>query len=88
VIECAPTESDEVVKVAAPLEIVPDPSVVPPSLEVTEPDGDALVTVATRVTLAPNVEVTGDKDNVVVELAWLTVWVVDPELPALFVSPL
>jgi hypothetical protein len=51
VIECAPTASDEVVKVATRLESVPNPSVVVPSRKFTLPVGvpDAALTVAVKV---------------------------------------
>ena len=50
---CEPNVSEDVLKVAMPLDSVPVPSVVAPSLKVTEPvgvpaPGDATVTVAVK----------------------------------------
>ena len=51
------------------------PSVVPPSVNVTDPVAAEGVTVAVNVTAALNVEGLADEANVTVEFALLTVWV-------------
>src|SRR2546422_1036361 len=76
--------SEEVVKVALALASAPVPSVVAPSLNVTVPvrvpaPGETALTVAVKVTDWPNTEGLAEEATVVVELAWLTVWVAGVE---------
>jgi hypothetical protein len=72
VIECEATDSEEVANVAFPLEIVPVPSVVVPSLNVTVPVAADGVTVAVNVTAAPKVVGLLEEDSAteVLVLAW------------------
>jgi hypothetical protein len=73
VIECVPTPSELVARVATPLLIVPVPRDVVPSWKVTvpvAPDGR----VAVKVTLAPNVDGFGEERRVTVGVAKLTTW--------------
>ena len=65
VIECVPTASELVVRVATPLLIVPVPRDVVPSWKVTGPVAPG-VTVAVRVTLAPNVDGFSEETRVTV----------------------
>jgi hypothetical protein len=77
VIECDPTESDEVLKVATPEALTfPDPRVVPPSLNVTVPvlvpaPGATAATVAVKVIELP-MQPPPLEVNAVVVLALLT----------------
>ena len=68
-IGCDPAANADVLYVAVPLLIVPVPSVVPPSANVTIPVVVAGVTVAVNVADEPNV--VGFADEVSVVLAWL-----------------
>ena len=74
---CVATDNADVVYVAVPLERVPVPSVAAPSLKVTVPVGvpdvDG-VTVAVKVTDAPNVDGFKLDDTDVVVDALLTTW--------------
>ena len=88
-IGCAPTASDELVKVAVEPEIVAAPNVVEPSLKVTEPDGEEPPeSVAVRVTDCPS---GGDSEELESETdsdALPTVTVMALEVaPALWLSP-
>jgi hypothetical protein len=74
-IECDPTTSVEVLKVALPLLIVPVPSIVLPSLNVTVPVAAEGETVAVNVTEDPNTDGFEDEVTVVVLLALFTVCV-------------
>src|SRR2546427_3472944 len=81
------TERAAVLNVAWPPLSVPGPSVVAPSLKVTVPvgvpaPGETALTVAVRVTDWPNTEELVEEATVVVELAWLTVWVTVAEVLA------
>jgi hypothetical protein len=88
VIECDPTASVEVLKVACPLLIVPVPSVVLPSLNVTVPVAVAGVTVAVNVTEEAYVDGFADEARATVVLTLLTVCVsTDDVLLLSFVSP-
>ena len=71
--ECDPTDSDEVVKLAWPVAIVSVPNTVEPSLNVTVPVGTPLLggfefTVAVSVTVCPNTDGFAD-DVTVVDVA-------------------
>jgi hypothetical protein len=74
VIECAPADKADVLKVARPLLSVPVPSVVLPSLNVTVPVAAEGVTVAVNVTEVPAVDGFAD-DASATDDACLTVWV-------------
>jgi hypothetical protein len=88
VIECAVTESVEVLNVAFPLLSVPVPSVVVPSLNVTVPVAAVGDKVAVNVTEVWYVDGFSDDVSVVVVLALFTVWAsVDEVLVLSFVSP-
>jgi hypothetical protein len=93
---CEPTASPEVEKVAvvtpALVATVPVPIKVAPSEKVTVPlgvpePGALMLTVAVNVTSSPLTEELGLPVTVVVVAAWLTVWAVEPELPAMLLSP-
>jgi hypothetical protein len=87
-IECAPTASVEVLKIACPLLSVPVPSVALPSLNVTVPVATEGDTVAVNVTKEPNADGFADEARVVVVFALLTVCVNADEVPVLsFASP-
>ena len=62
-IECEPTASEDVENVAVPLDNVPVPSVVDPSLKVTVPVADEGDTVAVKVTDAPGGGLASDADT-------------------------
>jgi hypothetical protein len=87
--ECADTESDVVANVATPLLIVPVPSAVDPSWNVTVPvavEGDI---VAVKVTDWPKADGFSEEVRVVVVGAWLMTWLkVADVLTASLVSPL
>ena len=74
------------------VETVPVPIGVTPSENVTVPlgvpePGALTLTVAVKVTASPLTEELGLPVSVVVVAAWLTVWAVEPELPAKLLSP-
>ena len=71
---CVPPVRLDVLYVAVVPLIVPVPSVVLPSLNVTVPVAP-LVTVAVNVTLLPNVLGLAELPRLVVELAVVTTWV-------------
>jgi len=73
--ECDPAVSIEVLKVAFPLLIVPVPSAVLPSLNVTVPGAAEGETVAVNVTDEPYVEGLFDEANETVVFAFFTVCV-------------
>jgi hypothetical protein len=71
-----------------PLLIVPVPSVVLPSLNVTVPVAVAGVTVAVKVTIDPYADGFADEVSLAVVLTWFTVCVSAEEVMALsFVFP-
>jgi hypothetical protein len=82
VIECVPTASELIASVAIPLLIVPVPSVVAPSWNVTVPVAPD-VTVAVRVTLAPNVDGLSEEARATVLDARFTTWDTGVELAGL-----
>jgi hypothetical protein len=71
--ECDPSASVEVLKVALPPLTAPVPSIVLPSLNVTVPVAVDGVIVAVKVTDEPNAEGFADDASAVVEFALLTV---------------
>jgi hypothetical protein len=75
VIECDPSASVEVLKVAIPLLRVPVPNVVLPSLKVTVPVAAEGETVAVKVTETPAADGFDDEVRVTVVVALFTVWV-------------
>ncbi len=88
VIECDPTANAAVLYVALPLLIVPVPSVVLPSVNVTVPVAVEGETVAVNVTDEPYVDGFADEANITVVLALFTVWVNTEDVLLLsFVSP-
>jgi len=88
VIECVPPVSVEMLKVAFPLPIVPVPSVVLPSRNVTVPVAVEGETVAVNVTAEPYVDGFNDDATVMVVLTLFTVCVnTDDVLLLSFVSP-
>ncbi len=80
-----PAESADVVYVATPPEIVPVPSVVPLSLNVTVPVAFDGVTVAVTVTDAFSVEGFAEDARATEEEALLTVWLRADDVEALYV---
>ena len=85
VIEWTPAARVEVVNVAVPLVRVAVPRLAAPSRKVTVPvgvpaPGATALTVAVKVTDWPNVDGLVEEATVVVELAWLTVWVIDADV--------
>ena len=85
VIECEPAVSVEVMRVAAPPDMVLVASGVAPSLKVTVPvgvpdPGDTALTVAVKVTGWPNTEGVREVARAVVELALVTVCVTVEEV--------
>ena len=85
---CEPVDNDETVRVATPDEIVPVPSVVVPSLNVTTPEGADPVTVAVNTVAPPKVVGFVPDVRAVVEFDLVIVCVkADEVLVTLFVSP-
>ena len=87
VIACVPVVSDDVENVATPLTSGTEPSVVVPSMKVTEPvgvgppvDGGAGLMVAVKVTAWPMLEGFAEEVRVVVVLACWTVCVIAVEV--------
>jgi hypothetical protein len=83
-IECVPTVSDDVVKLAVPLESVTVPRTVEPSLKVTVPvgtplPGDTEVIVAVMATAQPDAEGFIEELTELVVAACFTVWVRMPD---------
>jgi hypothetical protein len=70
----------DVLKVAAPLLIVPVPSVVVPSLKVTVPVAVEGETVAVNVTDEPYADGFADEARVIVVFALFTTWVSTAEV--------
>jgi hypothetical protein len=88
VIEWDPTARVDVVNVAFALAIVPVPSVVVPSLNVTVPVAAEGEMVAVKVTDEPKVDGLADEANVSVVFALFTVWVSAEDVLGLrFASP-
>jgi len=73
VIECDPSASVEMLKVAIPLLRVPVPNVVLPSLKVTVPVAAEGETVAVKATVTPDADGFDDEATVVVVFVLLTV---------------
>jgi hypothetical protein len=73
VIECVPTASELVVRVAEPLLIGPVPSIVAPSWNVTIPVAPDVI-VAVKITLVPNVDGFSEETRATVLDALVTSW--------------